>query len=222
MYSKYSEVMDPNSVKGHKLQKYHHVRLDAEFKFDCHVWLEFLKSDSVAVVNRPMVDLFTTVDSQVLRFYSDVSANQRLGFGCIFDQEWIFQQWENGFVSDKKPSIEYLELFALCAGIFTWEQKLKDIRITVFCDNQAVVEMVNAGVSSCCNCMYLLRLLVLNNLQFNCRVFTRYVRSSKNELADSLSRLKIDKFRRLAPPETKQFPEKTSPKIWPVSTLWQN
>ena len=173
MYSKYSAVLlkakDQESADPSKtiLQKHHHVRLDAEFKLDCRVWLEFLNSDQTAVVNRPMVDLSKTETSEILNFYSDSSANPKLGFGCIFKNEWIFEQWEPEFIVTNSPSIKYLELFGLCAGVFTWENQLKNRRITVFCDNQSVMEMVNSGVSTCKNCMFLLRMFTLNNLQFN-------------------------------------------------------
>ena len=105
--------------------------------------------------------------------------------------------------------------------MFTWERKLTNALVTVFCDNQSVVEMVNLGVSSCKNYMYLLHLLVLNRLEHNRCVFARHVVSSKDILADSLLRLKIAKFKALDPPGTKLDPEITSPKIWPMSHLWQ-
>ena len=38
MNAKYSQVL----TKGSNLKPYHHVRLDAEFKVDCNVWLNFL------------------------------------------------------------------------------------------------------------------------------------------------------------------------------------
>ena len=66
-----------------------------------------------------------------------------------------------------KPSIEYLELAALCIGIISWGQYLTNCRIVIFCDNQAVVHMVNKLMSSCSNCMVLLRMLVLDGLKNN-------------------------------------------------------
>ena len=74
------------------------------------------------------------------------------------------------FIKKYDPSIEYLELVALCARIFTWVEQLKDCRIQIFCDNQAVVSMVNNMTLGCKNCMVLLRLLVLHNLYYKRRV----------------------------------------------------
>ena len=55
----------------------------------------------------------------------------------------------------ENPSIEYLELFALAAGLLTWrdEPELKNRQITIFCDNQAVVDMINDMSSKCGKCM---------------------------------------------------------------------
>ena len=117
-----------------KLKQHHHVRLMVEFSYDCGTWLQFL--EHVSSVSRPFIDftknLFTACD---LGFFTDASLDPLLGFGCVFDSHWTFGKWELGFIEDNKPSICYLELFALCAGIFTWQEELRDVRIVIFCDN---------------------------------------------------------------------------------------
>ena len=70
--------------------------------------------------------------------------------------------------------------------MLTWGDLLVNTRVVIFCDNQSVLEMVNNTTSICKNCMYLLRLLVLNNLRFNRRISVKYVKSADNILADSL------------------------------------
>ena len=94
------------------------------------------------------------------------------------------------------PSIAYLELYALCVRILTWqvEPVLRDSRIRVFCDNVAVVEMINSMVSSCRNCMYLLRLLALNGLRFNRRLSAQYLDTRSNYLVDALSWNQMNRF----------------------------
>ena len=141
-----------------KLKPHHHIRLDAEFKNDCKIWLNFLNDDKLAkVVNRPMVDLSQNLLADQIVFYSDASAREDLGFGCILNKSWIFGRWEDGFIDQYKPSIEYLELFALVAGMITWqnEPELNNCRVIMFCDNLAVVAMINNISSSCSQCMYL-------------------------------------------------------------------
>ena len=119
------------------------------------------------------------------------------------------------------PSIEYLELYALVAGILTWEFKLRNMRLFVKCDNQAVIAMVNSMSSTCPQCMYLIRVLVLNNLKFNRHIFATFVSSKQNHLSDALSRGKIQKFLQMSQKEVNRYPDKLNPQIWPASKLWR-
>ena len=205
-----------------KLKHYHHVRLDKEFKFDLEVWRLFLTHHNSVIVCRPMVDLNKISSARQLCFYSDASTCEVLGFGAIFNKKWIFGQWEPNFIRENKPSIEYLELFALTAAVLTWgkEPALCNARIVVFCDNVAVVQMLNESTSSCTNCMYLIRLLVLNGLVNNRKVFAQHVRSKDNGLSDSLSRLQFQRFRRLGP-HMNVNPCKVSELVWPLLKIWR-
>ena len=221
MYAKFGNIVTNKGklMTQYKLKPHHHVRLDAEFKRDCKVWLDFLTSDLKLVVNRPMIDLSVVVQAIDIGFFSDASAAARLGFSSLLKNRWIFGAWGPEFITQEKPSIEFLELFALVAGILTWERELSNCRIIVHCDNQAVVSMVNNITSSCPNCMYLLRVLVLNGLKFNRRIFARYISTKNNYLSDALSRLDFKRFRRLGP-QMNEFPDQISPKIWPVEKAW--
>ena len=151
------------------LKPHHHVKLDMEFSLDCEMWELFLTDISVVV--RPFIDLQEEVTAEVLNFYSDASANPEYGYGAIFDKTWLFGKWEKNFIVDNDPSIEFLELFALCAAILTWEDRLVAMRIIVFCGNISVVHMMNNLSLSCAQCMKLIRILTLNNLKFDRRVF---------------------------------------------------
>ena len=182
-----------------KLKPPHHVAVDREFRFDCEIWRLFLTNHRDSALCRPMIDLEVTFNAKQLDFYSDTSAAEILGFGAVFEDMWIFVQWEKGYIRQKPtPSIEYLELYALTAAVLTWGNLLQNRRITIFCDNMAVVAMVNNSTSSCKNCMYLLRLLIMDNLIRNRRIFAKYVRSQDNEMANTLSRLQFHRFQQLS------------------------
>ena len=88
-----------------------------------------------------------------LSFYSDASANPNLCFRAVYNDYWLYGQWELGYIRKYNPSIEYLELFALTAALLTWGDLLRNMQIIIFCDNEAVVRMVNLQTSSCKNCM---------------------------------------------------------------------
>ena len=226
MYVKYSSIvsMDKNKrLKVYRPKPFHHVRLDREFKLDCAIWTQFLSGNLDQVVNRPMLDLSEKWETTAteIRFYSDASAGLELGFGCILETRWIYGKWGKEFMEKCEPSIEFLELFGLCAGIFTWEEELANQRLIIFCDNQAVIAMVNNMTSGCRHCMHLLRLLTLNGMKYNRRLYVKYVSSKNNFLADSLSRLEFDRFRRLGP-EMNQYPEKINESLWPVTKVWRD
>ena len=224
MYAKFSfktELNNGNNRKGKGivLKPHHHVRLDEEFRSDCTVWKIFL--NNVNAVCRPMIDLQSSEEtSHTLNFYTDASLNSRLGFGCYFFPAWTFCNWEPGWIHQARPSVAFVELYALCVGIFAWESRLQNMRITVFCDNKSVRDMVNANSSKCKHCVYLLRLLTVNNLRFNRRVFVRYVETKKNFFADSLSRLKINLFLSKAKEGLDASPTSLPPSLWPLSKIW--
>ena len=225
MYAKYSSFVSLDSTHKHKqskLKPHHHICLDAEFKKDCATWLDFLEGSLQSVVNRPMVDLMGRLKtSQDIFFYSDASAAESLGFGCILNRNWIWGKWEPNFIRTHKPSIEFLELFGLCAGIITWQDHadLVNCRVSIFCDNMAVVGMVNDMSSTCKYCMHLLRILALNGLRFNQRITAKFVGTKDNGLADALSRGQITRFRRLGP-QMNEFPHRIPECMWPLSKLW--
>ena len=229
MYAKFSGLIKSDvhqQKKGNdfqrKLKQYHHIRLDGEFKRDCAVWLKFLDTSLYQSVNWPMVDILGQLTtSEEIAFYSDASAAETLGFGCLLEERWIQKFWENGFIERYKPSIKFLELFALAAGIFTWQNQphLTNCRVVVFCDNTAVMQMINDMMSSCPHCMVLIRKLVLNGLQYNRRLSAKYVNTRDNFLSDALSRGQWKRFWSLGP-HMNELPDEISEEIWPASKLW--
>ena len=158
--------------------------------------------------------------------YSDATVCYTLGFGALFRSAWISKQWEPGFVEKFQPSIEFLEFYALCIGVFTWSRQLRHKRFILFCDNESVCNMVKNSTSSCKYCMTLIRRLVLRSLKFNFRVFTWHVSGVDNFLSDSLSRLNIKKFHRLAQMhQIKVDPNPTDlevSELWPLSQYWHH
>ena len=234
MYAKFSKILDLH-ILGHsglsqdysreyKLKQHHHVTLDREFKLDCQVWLQFLDQDDqvMKIVNRKMVDIRDPLNSMSTIFFtSDASAAPNLGYGCIMNDHWMFGKWESDFVCKYKPSIEYLELFALTAGVLAWSSRyLQNCKLMVLCNNQAVVQMINNLTSSCKNCMFLLQLLVLDGLRHNRQLVARYINMKANYLSDALSRQRIDKFKKLAPTSMRKQPDTITNLLWPLSKLW--
>ena len=149
--------------------------------------------------------------------YSDASG--RIGFGALCQASWMAGIWEENFLKECKPSIEYSELWALTAGVLTWIHRFKSKRIYLFCDNKTVQDAIN-GVSSCCkNCMILIRLITLKSLLFNVRVYVKYVKSKDNILTDALCRGQMGRFRQHGP-QMELHPMPIPQEIWPLQKIW--
>ena len=120
------------------------------------MWLEFLQDDNSHMnLYRPFINIDAFTYAETLNFYSDSSLNKNFGFGAVFGDRWLFARWGAQFIEAQEPSIEYLELFALCAALITWGPLLMNKRIVIFCDNEAVVNIVNKMTLKCMHCMKL-------------------------------------------------------------------
>ena len=114
--------------KSANLRSYHHVKLDREFKADCWTWLDFLQCDQNnqnnlrKTVCHPWVDLSANKQAPELYFFTDSSGGLTSGgMGGVFGESWFKAQWDKDFLAMKKPSIAYLELFALVSSILIWK-----------------------------------------------------------------------------------------------------
>ena len=155
--------------------------------------------------------------------YSDTTKNPELGFGAICQASWTYSRWDPEFIKSKNPSMKYLELFGVVAGVLNWVHRFSNRRIILFCDNSSIVDMINNTSSKCRNCMVLIRFLVLEGLVRNVRILARHVAGSKNFYSDLLSRIKIDKFKEKARELNRTFdpePSELSQQIWPISKIW--
>ena len=218
IYAKYSSM-------SNKLKQHHHITIDSELRFDCEIWRFFLENFQNKSVRRPMVDLRKLQSADQINFTSDASKNPKFGIGATFENYWLFAQWEIGYIKKFDPSIEYLELLGVAAALLTWGHLLVNRRIIILCDNQAVIAMINNMSSSCKNCMYLIRLISLNNLIHCRRVFARFIPTKLNELSDSLSRMQFSRFWKLVQQKKinmNSHPSKISELVWPASSIWQD
>ena len=162
-----------------------------------------------------------TIDAVSLDWYTDAAKGANLGFGGCYGRHWFFGQWEKDYISRNDPSIEYLELYAVCVSVFLWTKYIKNKRIILYCDNQSVVTMINNTTARCRNCMHLIRMMTSRSLNFNCRIFTRWVRGKSNIHADLLSRQKITQFKVFtAGSEVNELPEELPAELWPATKLW--
>ena len=173
------------STNGQVLKPHHHVRIKVENKLDLTVWKTFLTN--VHMFTRSFVD-FTNPTIKDVSMYSDASGNfKKGGFGAWCENSWVQAFWDTQFMMEIQPSIEYLELFAVTAGILAWIPRIKNSRIRLFCDNESICYMLNSSSSRCKHCMVLIRLVVLTGLVNNIKISCKHVKTKSNGRADALS-----------------------------------
>ena len=85
----------------------------------------------------------------------------------------------------------------MTVAVVNWIHNFKNKRILLFCDNQSVVQMINKSSSRCKKCMVLIRMITLQGLINNVRIFAKYVPIWANDKADALSRMDLDRFWRV-------------------------
>ena len=157
-------------AEGAQLKPHHHVKVNGEMKADLTMWLVFLNKSLIYC--RPFMD-YSYCDAVDLDFFTDASRNFSLGFGGVYGTKWMYAQWDE-FTKQQEPSIEYLELFAVTAGVLLWCKNFQNRCVHIFCDNMSVVFMLNNMSSSCRNCMVLIRLITLecmcNNFRQACSI----------------------------------------------------
>ena len=204
-------------TSGKTLKPHHHIAINQEMRSDLNMWLQFLNSPSVYA--RPFMD-YSYFDAEDIDFYTDASRNFDLGFGGICETKWCWGQWDS-YTRKVEPSIEYLELYALTVGFLLWGGKFANKRIHVFCDNMSVVHMVNNMSSSCKNCMVLIRIVVLESMHWNMRLFARHVRTEMNGPGDALSHLDFARFKCLtANKHMTDEPCSLPSQVWPLESIW--
>ena len=202
------------------LKPHYHVRVTKEMQSDLQMWEQFLLNQ--AAYCRPFADFEESVHAKDISFAMDASKNSKLGFGGHCGSAWMQQKW-GSFITEYNPSIQYLELFALTAGVLTWVQNYPNKTLIIYTDNKSVRSMVNHTTSGCKNCMVLIRKLVLHCLIHNVKLKAVYLKSSKNKIADSLSRFQDKRFNKLAKKyNLDSVPTEVPSSLWPADKLWVN
>ena len=143
--------------------------------------------------------------------------------GGYCGNSWFALQWNEQFIRAKEPSIAYLELYAVAVAILNWINRFRNKRVIIFCDNKSVVYMVNSMTSHSMQCMTLIRIIVLQCMLSNVRVFAKHVPGKLNKFSDLLSRREFKKFNDLAVSTNKQFEEEPTPIpeiLWPMDKVY--
>lgn len=200
-----------NSICG-LTSPHHHLRITKDIRKDLEMWQTFLKHfNGVSVFHNS--NWLTNIDVEL---YTDSAAGLGLGCAAYFAGKWTYGTWpiewfEQGLVQD----ITVLELFPILVALKIWGDELCDKRLLFHCDNLSVVHIVNSMTSKSDKVMTLLRAITMCCLRLNIVIKAEHISGVKNVLTDSLSRLQIEKFRRLAP-EAEEEPDRIPNHLWKI------
>ena len=173
---------------------HHHVSLNKGFYEDIKMWQTFLQA-----WNGKQFFLNTEWEtSATLQLFTDAAGS--IGFGGIHGCQWFQGRWPaHQNLEAPGISINWQELFAIVVACSIWGHSWCKKRVLFYCDNEAVVAIINTKRSKCPKIMHLVRVMTLLTLQHNFYFKAKHVPGKFNEVADALSRFQVNRFKQLAP-----------------------
>ena len=148
--------------------------------------------------------------------YTDSAGNASLGCGAFFQGKWVQIRWPASWIEQSFMSeLSFLELVPVLLAIFTWCSFFTNKKLLLRTDNEALVAIINKRTSKSKHIMQLIRPLVLVTMRNNMQFKAVHIPGSKNEIADSLSRFQMERFRFLAP-NADQTPSDIPVEFWAV------
>ena len=176
-------------LKGLK-HHHHRVSLNKEFQKDIRWWLNFL-----AVYNGVYIILDTPWSAPDCVFATDACLT---GCGGICGDRLFHTPFPDS-VCQKFSAIHQLEFIALLVATRLWGSRWTSLRIQVFCDNEAVVAVINSGKTSDPFMGAILRNMWLSVSSQEFEIKAVHLPGATNRLPDYLSRWHLDseKYSRL-------------------------
>ncbi|XP_034086278.1 uncharacterized protein LOC117555511 [Gymnodraco acuticeps] len=158
------------------------VVLDEGFRSDLRFWSLLL--DHWNGITFFYDDIVYSSDS--MRLFTDAAPS--VGFGGLFQGEWFAGPWPPTFPNHASSSALH-EIYPIAVACYVWGHLWLRKRISVLCDNQAVVGIINKARSPCNDIMPFMRSITWSSITHNFLISARHVPGYLNTAADSLSRL---------------------------------
>ena len=176
---------------AHSVRHLHqHVRISEEALGDIQWWLDFGKDWNGTTF---FIDPDWTPASH-LHIFTDASST--MGYGAYWNGAWFSQPWPPHLAH---YLIQWKELYAIVMACEVWGAHWSRKRILFRCDNQAVVQIWESGLSQSAQLMVLFRALFFIAARHNFTLLIRHLPGSDNCIADALSRQQLYRFRSLVP-----------------------
>ena len=160
-----------------KLKRPHHsVHFSVESKKDISWWLQTLRQFNGKCPIPPAI--WTPLTS----FYTDASLD---GFGMVWGSRAMAGLFTSEFDS---LDISKKEMLTVMVAIKHWFCDLANSKVKIFVDNQAVVALLNYGITKSPFLASCLREINFFLAKFNIEIKAEYITSKNNHLADLCSR----------------------------------
>jgi hypothetical protein len=138
--------------------KHFKIRVTSEMRKDIHMWQTFLDEYNGASIFLHKQWL----SNQHLSLFTDAAAS--VGCGMFFQGSWAQMRWPSAWAS---RSITFKELYPIMVACVIWGKMFSGKKVMFYCDNQAVVMILNQKTTKCKLTMALVRHLVLSSLSNN-------------------------------------------------------
>ena len=169
---------------------HHRIKLNRQVREDLRVWLSFLSEYNC----KSFFLADTWLSSDKLHLYTDAAGS--LGFGAIFGNHWCYGEWPTEW---QNRNITILEFFPIVLSLYLWGDQLSNHCVLFFTDNEALVYVINKQSCKDASLMHFVRKMVAICLRKNILFRAKHIPGVCNRLADSLSRLQVSAFKRMAP-----------------------
>ena len=160
------------------------VRLSREARVDLEWWCQFGQEWNGTAM---MWHVDWTRPEVVLT--SDASGGW--GCGAWWGNRWFQLQWL-GLGESASYGITAKELLPIVVAVASWGKAWQGKAVLARCDNMAVVAIVNNGSSKEAEAMHLRRCLSFLEAKWAIHLWAEHVRGVDNEVADLLSRNRLD------------------------------
>ena len=171
------------------------IKLDEGCQSDIRFWSALLDQwNGISFFYNDFVET-----SSSLKFFTDAAPS--VGYGGFYDNQWFAKPWpvELTAMASNVKSIALFELYPIVLACLIWGKEWKRKQITVFCDNEATVNIINKGRSSVPIINSLIRRLSWTCITDNFVLRAAYIPGYKNSIADALSRFKFQEFKAMCP-----------------------
>ena len=189
------------SLLGVARRGHHHIRLNAQFRADMLWWKTFAAHWNGA-------SLVVTEVSRTVSLTSDASGSW--GCGAWSGNEWFQLEWCD---HSRALHISAKELIPILVAAVVWGSQWQGQRVIAYCDNMAVVAVMNNRYCRDPALMQLLRCLSFIEARKQFTLSAMHLPGIQNTLADDLSRNRLSAFLEGKPDAN------PSPSIVPVSLL---